>query len=45
MPPGRVLGPHYNAHGPNEFLRLDLPGRRSACVAQVVAAHAQRPGS
>lgn len=35
-----VLGPHSNAHGPNEF--LDLPtGKRVSCVvADIVARHA-----
>jgi acetylornithine deacetylase/succinyl-diaminopimelate desuccinylase-like protein len=37
-----VLGPHSNAHGPNEFLHLPTGRRLTACVAQVVADHAQR---
>jgi acetylornithine deacetylase/succinyl-diaminopimelate desuccinylase-like protein len=36
-----VLGPHSNAHGPNEFLHLDYARRLTACVADVIAAHAQ----
>ena len=35
-----VLGPHANAHGPNEFLHLDYAKRLTACVAEVLAAHA-----
>jgi len=37
-----VLGPHSNAHGPNEFLHLPYTKRLTACVANVVAAHAAR---
>jgi acetylornithine deacetylase/succinyl-diaminopimelate desuccinylase-like protein len=37
-----VLGPHSNAHGPNEFLHLDYAKRLTACVADVLAAHATR---
>jgi acetylornithine deacetylase/succinyl-diaminopimelate desuccinylase-like protein len=32
-----VLGPHSNAHGPNEFLHLDYARRLTACVAIVLA--------
>jgi acetylornithine deacetylase/succinyl-diaminopimelate desuccinylase-like protein len=35
-----VLGPHSNAHGPNEFLHLDYAKRLTACVADVLAAQA-----
>jgi acetylornithine deacetylase/succinyl-diaminopimelate desuccinylase-like protein len=35
-----VLGPHANAHGPNEFLHIDYAKRLTACVAEVIAAHA-----
>jgi acetylornithine deacetylase/succinyl-diaminopimelate desuccinylase-like protein len=35
-----VLGPHSNAHGPNEFLHLDYAKRLTSCVADVIAAHA-----
>jgi acetylornithine deacetylase/succinyl-diaminopimelate desuccinylase-like protein len=35
-----VLGPHSNAHGPNEFLHLAYAKRLTACVAMVLAAHA-----
>lgn len=38
-----VLGPHSNAHGPNEFLDLETAKRLTACVASVTAAHARRP--
>ena len=34
-----VLGPHSNAHGPNEFLHIPTGKRVSASVARVVAAH------
>jgi acetylornithine deacetylase/succinyl-diaminopimelate desuccinylase-like protein len=37
-----VLGPHSNAHGPNEFLDLATARRLTACVAQVIADHAAR---
>jgi len=36
-----VLGPHSNAHGPNEFLHLDYAKRLTACVADVLAAQAK----
>jgi acetylornithine deacetylase/succinyl-diaminopimelate desuccinylase-like protein len=35
-----VLGPHSNAHGPNEFLHLDYAKSLTACVADVLAAQA-----
>lgn len=31
-----VLGPHSNAHGPNEFLHLDMVEKLTACVAYVL---------
>ena len=31
-----VLGPHSNAHGPNEFLHLPMVKKVSACVAYVL---------
>ncbi len=34
-----VLGPHSNAHGPNEFLHLPTGKRVTSAVAKVVAAH------
>jgi acetylornithine deacetylase/succinyl-diaminopimelate desuccinylase-like protein len=34
-----VLGPHSNAHGPNEFLHIAYAKKLTACVAQVIAAH------
>jgi len=37
-----VLGPHSNAHGPNEFLHIATGKRLTACVADIVAAHASR---
>ncbi len=39
-----VLGPHSNAHGPNEFLHIGYAKKLTACVADVLAAHARRPG-
>ena len=35
-----VLGPHSNAHGPNEFLHLDYAKRITACVADVLGVRA-----
>jgi hypothetical protein len=35
-----VLGPHANAHGPNEFLHVPYACKLTACVAYVLAAHA-----
>jgi len=32
-----VLGPHSNAHGPNEFLDIEYAKRLTACVVQVLA--------
>jgi acetylornithine deacetylase/succinyl-diaminopimelate desuccinylase-like protein len=37
-----VLGPQSNAHGPNEFLDIETGKRVTACVAEVIAAHAGR---
>ncbi|HEY0181003.1 MAG TPA: M20 family metallopeptidase [Dokdonella sp.] len=34
-----VLGPHSNAHGPNEFLHIPTGKRMSMCVAAVLADH------
>jgi len=41
-----VLGPHANAHGPNEFLHLDYAEKLTACVSLVLADHAKtlQPG-
>ncbi len=36
-----VLGPGSNAHGPNEFLHLPYAKKLTACLAEVLAAHAQ----
>ncbi len=36
-----VLGPHANAHGPNEFLHLDTARKVTLCVSQVLADHAK----
>ena len=35
-----VLGPHSNAHGPNEFLHLPTGEKVTCCVAQVLHDHA-----
>jgi acetylornithine deacetylase/succinyl-diaminopimelate desuccinylase-like protein len=35
-----VLGPHSNAHGPNEFLHIPTGKRVTETVARVLAAHA-----
>jgi acetylornithine deacetylase/succinyl-diaminopimelate desuccinylase-like protein len=42
-----VLGPHSNAHGPNEFLHIPTGKRVSVVIAQVLADHfsQSRPGS
>lgn len=37
-----VLGPHANAHGPNEFLEIATARRVTACVSEVLARHAAR---
>lgn len=37
-----VLGPHSNAHGPNEFLHIPTAKRVSACVATILADHARQ---
>ena len=38
-----VLGPHSNAHGPNEFLHIPTGKRVSAAVASILADHFNRP--
>jgi acetylornithine deacetylase/succinyl-diaminopimelate desuccinylase-like protein len=37
-----VLGPGANAHGPNEFLHIPAVKKISACIADILAAHAKR---
>ncbi|MBV9548679.1 MAG: M20/M25/M40 family metallo-hydrolase [Alphaproteobacteria bacterium] len=37
-----VLGPHSNAHGPNEFLDIGYAKKLSAAIASVLADHAGR---
>ncbi|MFK7888861.1 MAG: M20 family metallopeptidase [Gammaproteobacteria bacterium] len=37
-----VLGPHSNAHGPNEFLHIATGKAITACVARVLMDHAQQ---
>jgi hypothetical protein len=34
-----VLGPHSNAHGPNEFLHIPTGKKVTAVVARVIAEH------
>ena len=34
-----VLGPHSNAHGPNEFLHIPMGKRVTACVSKVLVDH------
>lgn len=40
-----VLGPHANAHGPNEFLHIDYAKKLTACVSLVLADHARTVSS
>jgi acetylornithine deacetylase/succinyl-diaminopimelate desuccinylase-like protein len=40
-----VLGPHSNAHGPNEFLDIGYAKKLTACVSLVLADHARTLGS
>ena len=35
-----VLGPHSNAHGPNEFLHIPFAKKIPACIASILADHA-----
>jgi len=37
-----VLGPHSNAHGPNEFLHIPTAKKVTACIASVLEDHATR---
>ena len=37
-----VLGPHANAHGPNEFLHIPTGKKITCCVASVLADHYER---
>lgn len=34
-----VLGPQSNAHGPNEFLHVDMVEKLTSCVAYILAQH------
>ena len=36
-----VLGPHSNAHGPNEFLDIEYAKKLTACVSLVLSDHAK----
>ena len=40
-----VLGPHANAHGPNEFLHIPTAKKLTCCVAKVLADHFNRTRS
>jgi acetylornithine deacetylase/succinyl-diaminopimelate desuccinylase-like protein len=40
-----VLGPHSNAHGPNEFLHIPTGKRVTMAVARLIAAHHGRAGA
>jgi len=40
-----VLGPHSNAHGPNEFLHIPTGKRVTMAMAQIIADHFHRPKS
>jgi acetylornithine deacetylase/succinyl-diaminopimelate desuccinylase-like protein len=37
-----VLGPHSNAHGPNEFLHIPYAKKLTCCVAEVIGDHFRR---
>jgi acetylornithine deacetylase/succinyl-diaminopimelate desuccinylase-like protein len=37
-----VLGPHSNAHGPNEFLHIPMAKKVSGCIAAVLADHGRQ---
>ena len=39
-----LLGPQSNAHGPNEFTHIPCGKAVTACVAEVIAAHAKHHG-
>src|SRR5205085_11815434 len=39
-----VLGPHSNAHGPNEFLHIPTGKRVTSAVARLLVAHHARAG-
>ncbi len=36
-----VLGPNSNAHGPNEFLHIEMGKNLTSCVAEVIAEHSK----
>ena len=37
-----VLGPKSNAHGPNEFLHIDMVKKLTGCISSVIASHYMR---
>jgi acetylornithine deacetylase/succinyl-diaminopimelate desuccinylase-like protein len=36
-----VLGPHSNAHGPNEFLHIPTAEKITCCIAQIIAIYSK----
>ena len=40
-----VLGPHSNAHGPNEFLDIEYCKKVVVCISKILAAHSYRERS
>ncbi|MEE8321212.1 MAG: M20 family metallopeptidase [Gammaproteobacteria bacterium] len=40
-----VLGPHSNAHGPNEFLHIPAVKKLTCCIAEVIARHFEQGNS
>ncbi len=40
-----LLGPHSNAHGPNEFLHIETGKRLTSCVSMVLADHFKKGGN
>jgi len=36
-----VLGPHANAHGPNEFLHIEMAKKITLCIAEILANQAR----
>lgn len=37
-----LLGPHSNAHGPNEFLHIPTGKKLTACIADIIVSHFQQ---
>ena len=36
-----VLGPDSSAHGPNEFLHIEMAQKLTGCIATVLAEHSR----